>query len=72
MTFCKELKETTIGDTEILAYEKYEKFSNVPYYEIYIVHHRDSAENYWVETTRTARTTWKRKFQSIVDAYENR
>ena len=70
MTFCKILKETTIGETRISAYEEYEKFSDVPNYRIYVKHKEYGYTQY--DTIRTARTTWKRKFQSIVDAYESR
>ena len=65
MTFYKTLKETTINEKTITAYERVEKFSSVPEYEIVI-----SRDGIGYETIPVARTTWRKKFTQLVD--ENR
>lgn len=62
MTFCKQLKTAKIGSETITAYENYEKFSAVPYYEIIV-----SREEIAIDVIRTAKTTWKRKFKELTN-----
>lgn len=60
MTICKILAEKTVGDKTVTAYENYDKFSNVPYYEIVV-----SQDSFAVEVIKTAKTTWKKRFRKI-------
>lgn len=62
MTFCKVLKQATIGGYTVTAYENTEKFCTVPYYEI--VTDRDGIA---VDVEKTAKSTWRRKFRQIAD-----
>ena len=60
MTFCKLLAETEKDGKNISAWENTEKFSAVPYYEIYV-----SENGIVLQTYKTARTTWKRKYKEL-------
>ena len=66
MTFCKQLKTAKIGNETITAYENYEKFSTVPYYEIIV-----SREEIALEVIKTAKTTWRKKFNQIMEEKSN-
>lgn len=66
MTFCKQLKTAKIGSETITAYENYEKFSMVPYYEIIV-----AREEIAVEVIKTAKTTWRKKFNQIMEEKSN-
>ena len=61
MTFCKILAETQRGPDAVTAYEKTEKNSRSAKYEI--VESRDGIAH---TVTKTAKTTWKKKFQEII------
>lgn len=64
MTFCKLLRETTLdnGDT-VQAYAKTEKFESVASYEITI-----SRGCVAYSVIPCAKTTWKKRFNEIVNA----
>lgn len=61
MTVCQLLAEKQIGKKTVSAWKNQDKFSNVWNYEICI-----SEDGFCYETIKTAKTTWKRKFNSIV------
>lgn len=61
MTFCKVLAEGKRDGDTITAYEKYEKFSAVPTYEIVVS--RDGIARL---VFKTARTTWKKRFREML------
>lgn len=63
MTFCKILAETQRGPDTVTAYEKTEKYSRRPVYQI--IESRDGITH---TVTNTAKTTWKKKFQEIINA----
>ena len=60
MTFCKILAQAQRGPDTVTAYELTEKFERVPHYEI--IEARDGIAH---TVTKTAKTTWKRKFKEI-------
>ena len=60
MTICKLLAQGKSGNDDILVYEKYEKYCGNPYYEIVIANNGIAHL-----TERTARTTWKKRFNEI-------
>lgn len=60
MTFCKVLKQSTIGPDTVTAYENYDKFCSVPYYEIVV-----SRDGIGYQVEKTAKTTWRRKFKEM-------
>lgn len=60
MTVCKLLAEKTKDDKTISAWEKYDKFSVNPRYEITV-----SKNNVVQEVVRTARTTWRKRFNEF-------
>ena len=61
MTICNRLAKYSDGSVTITAVECYDKYSNVPWYEINV------SDGMWIcDTYKTARTTWKRKFKSVV------
>ena len=67
MTFSNELKRAKIGNKTLVATENYDKFSDVPYYQVYIV-----PENGLVHTGNIytcGKTTWRKKFAELVNAY---
>ena len=62
MTFYKTLKSENKNDMTVTAYEKTEKFSNVPEYEIVV-----SIGSFGYDVIKTARTTWKNKFKKVLE-----
>lgn len=60
MTFCKILAEAQRGPDTVTAYEKTEKFSAGRSYEII-----ESRAGIAYSVTKTAKTTWKKKFKEI-------
>ena len=60
MTFCKCLAKAEKDGKIISAWENTEKFSKYPHYEITV-----SVNGVVVDVTRTAKTTWKKKFKEI-------
>lgn len=62
MTFCKVLKEEKRGADTITAYEKVEKFSAAKSYEICV-----SRNGIAYHVEQTAKTTWKRKFNQLMN-----
>jgi len=63
MTFYKTLAQKTVDGVIVTAYAKQEKFSNVWNYEI-VVSDGSGFVNA-CDVYQTARTTWKRKFNSL-------
>ena len=61
MTFCRILAEAQRGPDTVTAYELTEKFSACPRYEII-----ESREGIAFTVTKTAKTTWKKKFNEIL------
>ena len=66
MTFCKQLKSVSVGEVTVEAYEETEKFSACSSYAIIVLRSVDGSV---VETEKTAKTTWKRKFLEVVARY---
>lgn len=66
MTVCKQLArfEKENGDV-ITAWERYEKDSRCPRYEITIAGHGSNFINYG-DVIKCAKTTWKRKFNENI------
>ena len=62
MTFYKTLKRENKNGQTVTAYEKYEKFSTVPEYEIVV-----SKDSLGYQVIPTARTTWKNKFKNVLN-----
>lgn len=62
MTICKVLARGKNGENDIIAYEKYDKYSSFPYYEI-VVSHCEIA----TLCEKTARTTWKKRFSQFIE-----
>ena len=60
MTICKLLAEAEKNGKTISVYENVDKFSACPYYEISI-----SKDGIAYEVIKTAKTTWKRKFNEL-------
>ena len=61
MTVCKCLAEKEIDGIVVSAMELLDKYDRAPHYEIYI-----SKNGIAYQTVKTARTTWKKKFDQIV------
>lgn len=64
MTFCKLLAAAQRDDDVIEAWEKWDKFSAVPKYEITISAAGSSIVRIVIHT---ARTTWKKKFRQLAN-----
>lgn len=62
MTFCKILKSAQVGKDTVEAYENYDKFGIVPYYEIVV-----SRDGIGYRVEKTAKTTWRRKFKQVAE-----
>ena len=62
MTFYRTLKRENKNGKTVTAYEKTEKFSNVPEYEIVV-----SENGLGYEVIKAARTTWKNKFKKVLE-----
>lgn len=62
MTFCKILKEAEKDGKTVTAYEKTEKYSAVPYYQIVI-----SKDSRTIDVIKTAKTTWKKQFNKLME-----
>lgn len=60
MTVCNLLAKKTKDGKKISAWKNYEKFSSTPCYEITI-----SKDGIVLEEIKTARTTWKKKFNEL-------
>lgn len=60
MTFCKVLAQKKVDDDTITAYELIDKYDAVPRYEIVI-----SKDEIARLVIKTAKTTWKRKFNEL-------
>lgn len=60
MTFCKILKSAQVGPDTVEAYECYDKYVVLPRYEIVVS--RDGIAH---TVTRTAKTTWRKKFREM-------
>ena len=60
MTFCKLLAEKTNDGKTISAWEKYDKQSVMPRYEITV-----SKDNIVHEIINAARTTWKKRYNEF-------
>lgn len=60
MTVCNLLAEKTKDGRKISAWKNYDKFCSVPRFEITI-----SKDGIALETIKTARTTWKKKFNEL-------
>ena len=64
MTFCKMLAQKKIGNSDIEAWELYDKNSMTPRYEITI-----SVDGIALMVEKTAKTTWKKCFENTVNAW---
>ena len=62
MTISKVLATAKNGKDDITVYESYEKYSVTPHYEIVI-----SREGFATEVIKTARTTWRKKFNELTN-----
>jgi len=62
MTFCKQLKTTTVGKDTVTAWKLVDKFCAVPRYEITVS--RDGIAH---TVEKAAKTTWKRKFRELTE-----
>lgn len=62
MTFCKVLARGKNGEDDVTAYECKDFEAVMPYYEIVVS--RDGIARL---VEHTARTTWKRRFQSMIE-----
>jgi len=62
MTISKVLATAKNGKDDITVYESYEKYSVTPYYEIVI-----SRNGFATEVIKTARTTWRKKFNELTN-----
>lgn len=60
MTISRTIAEKTVGGYTFTACEVYEKFNNIAHYEI--ITSKDGLALY---VDRAARTTWKKKFNSM-------
>lgn len=65
MTFYKELKKADADGAIVTAWEVWEKYSTIPHYEVTVVKEQMECERY-----RTARTTWRRKFNEVVNDWK--
>ena len=63
MTVCKVLAQGKNKNDDVIVYEKYEKFCGNPYYEIVVARNGIA-----FLSERTAKTTWKKRFQQITQA----
>ena len=70
MTFCKELRRETLKNgVTVTAWERIEKNSAVPSFSVTVC--RDGLTVRRCDEHKTAKTTWRRKFNQILEE-ENR
>ena len=62
MTFYKELAMKTNEKRTVTAYERYEKYETYPTYVVCVSNNSDSLA---FIAEKTARTTWKKKFNQL-------
>lgn len=67
MTFTKELKRAKLGNKTLVATENYDKFSDVPHYQVYIMPEDGLIHTGDIYTC--GKTTWRKKFAELANAY---